>query len=123
MTSPVEVVDRPTCPCRTKGAWRHRSEGIFPLPYLQELPASCSGGLTRGQRRRLLRDVNQACRALNWMHDEEIRPPALPPSLVASEDKNQCLRADVQQRIIPAGLRWVDADSAVDGREALAKSF
>ena len=50
----------------------------------------------RGQRRRLLRDVNEACRALNWMHDEETRPPALPPSLVASENKNQCYRADVQ---------------------------
>ena len=76
------------------------NEGIFRLPHLQELPASCSGGLTGGQRRRLSRDVNEACRALSWMHGEEIRPPALPPSLVASEDKNQCLRADVQQRVM-----------------------
>ena len=34
------------------------------------------------------------------------------PLLVASEDKNQRLRADVQQRVIQAALRWVDADSA-----------
>ena len=94
MTSPVEEVDRP----------RHRSEGIVLLPYLQELPASVSGGLIGGQRRRFLRDVNEACRALNWMHGEETRPPALPPSLVASEDKNQCLRVDVQQRVILAAL-------------------
>ena len=46
---------------------------------------------------------------------------ALLPSLVACEDKNQCLRADVQHRVIPAALRWVDADSAVEGHEALAK--
>ena len=80
-----------------------------------------SSGLTGGQRRRLLRDVHGACNALNWMHGEVTRPPALPPSLVASEDKNQCLRADVQQRVILAALRWVDADSAVDEHEALAK--
>ena len=39
------------------------------------------------------------------MHGEETRPPAL--------------RA--QQRVIIAALRWVDADSAVDEDEALAK--
>ena len=55
------------------------------------------------------------------MHGEETRPPPLPPSLEASEVKNQCLRADVQQRVILEALRWVDADSAVDGHEALAK--
>ena len=63
----------------------------------------------------------KSCRALNWMHGEETRPPALPSSVVASEDKNQRLRADVQQRVITAALRWVDADSAVDGHQALAK--
>ena len=35
--------------------------------------------------------------------------------------QNQCLRADVQQRVIPAAMRWVDADSAVDEHEASAK--
>ena len=35
-------------------------------------------------------------------------------SLVASEDKNPCLRVDVQQRVILVALRVVDADSAVD---------
>ena len=40
---------------------------------------------------------------------------------MASEDKNQSLRADVKQRVIIAALRWVDADSAVDEHEALAK--
>ena len=77
------------------------------------------GGLTSGQRRRFLRGVNEACRALNSMHGEETRPPAT--SLMESEDKNQRLRADVQQRVIIAALRWVDADSAVDEHEALAK--
>ena len=111
MTSPMKGVDRPTGPRRKKGASRNL--------YLQELPASCSGGLIGGHRRRLLRDVNEACRALNWMDGEETRPLALPPSLVAGEDKKQCLRAGVQQRVILAALRWVDADSAVDGHEAL----
>ena len=55
------------------------------------------------------------------MHGEENRPPARPPSLVAREDRNQCLRGDVQQRVILAALRWVDADSAVDENKALAK--
>ena len=58
---------------------------------------------------------------LNWIHGEDSRPAACPASLVASEDKNQCLRADVQHRVILAALRWVDAGSAVDEHEALAK--
>ena len=40
---------------------------------------------------------------------------------MASEDKDQCLRADAQQRVILAAMRWVDADSAVGEHEALAK--
>ena len=80
-----------------------------------------SGGLTSGQRRRLLRDVNRSRNALNWMHGEDSRPAARLPSLVACEDKNQCLLADVQQSVILAAMRWVDADRAVDGHEALAK--
>ena len=40
---------------------------------------------------------------------------------MASEDKNQYIHADVQQRVILAAMRWVDADSAVDEHEALAK--
>ena len=59
--------------------------------------------------------VNGACDALNWMHCEESRP--------ASEDKNQHLRADVEQRVILAAMRWVDAESAVDEHEALASTF
>ena len=55
------------------------------------------------------------------MHGEDSPPAARPPSLVASEDKNQCLRADVQQRVILAAMRWVDADSGVDEDEALDK--
>ena len=40
---------------------------------------------------------------------------------MASEDKNECIRADVQQRVILEVMRWVDADNAVDEHEALAK--
>ena len=66
----------------------------------------------------MLRDVNGACRAL---HGEETRPSARPPSRVASEDKNQRLRVDVQQRVILAALRWVESDSALDEHETSAK--
>ena len=48
------------------------------------------------------------------------RPTARLPFHVDNEDKNQCLRADVQQRVILAALRWVDADSAVDEIRPLA---
>ena len=51
------------------------------------------------------------------MHGEDGRPAARPPCLVVIEEKNQCLRADVQQRVILAAMRWVDADSAVDEQE------
>ena len=94
---------------------QHRSEGIFPLSNLQELPAWSSGGLTLGQRRRLLR-------ALNWMHGEENRPTALPPSLVASEGQesmSSCRRAAVCHP--SSAMSWVEADSAIDEHEALAK--
>ena len=40
---------------------------------------------------------------------------------MASEDKNQRLRVDVQQRVILAALRRVESDSAVDEHEASAK--
>ena len=113
--------DRPSGSRRTKGASRQSSEGICPLPLLRGLPAWSSGGSTGGQRRRLLRDVNGTCRACNWMHCEENRPAARPRSLVASEDNNPFIRVDVQRRAILAALRWVDADSAVDENEALAK--
>ena len=63
----------------------------------------------------MLGDVNGACNARNWMHGEDSRPAARPPSLLAIEDKNQRLRADVQQRVIQAALRWVGE------HEALAK--
>ena len=59
-------------------------------------------------------DVNGVYRALNGMHGEEYRSAARPPSLVASEDKNQCLRVHVQQQAILTALCWVDADRAVD---------
>ena len=55
------------------------------------------------------------------MHDEENPSSSGSSSLVASEDKDQCLRADVQQRDILAALCWVGAGSAVDQNEALAK--
>ena len=54
-------------------ASRHRSEGIFPLPQLLDLPVWSSSGLTGGQRPRLSRDVNGACNVLNWMHGEDSR--------------------------------------------------
>ena len=76
-----------------------------------------SDGLTEVQRRRLLPDANRACHALNWMHGEGHRPSPL----VVSEDKIQCLRADVQHRVIRAALQWIDADSAADEHEALAR--
>ena len=41
---------------------------------------------------------------------------ARPPSIVATQDKNQCLRADVQ---LSSG--WVNADSAVNEHGAFAK--
>ena len=74
-----------------------------------------AGGLTCGHRRRLSRDDNGACFALNWMHGEDSRSAARPPSPVATED-----RADVQERVILAAMRWVDAASAVDEHEVLA---
>ena len=55
------------------------------------------------------------------MRGEDSRPAPRPLPLVASEGKNQRLRADVQQRIILAAMRWVDADTAVDEHETLAK--
>ena len=116
MTCPTEGVDCRPNSCRTKNPARSRSEGIFPLPQLLELSAWSPDGLTEVQRRRLLRDASRAYHALNWMQGEGHRPSPL----VVSEDKIQCLRADVQQRVILAALQWIDADSAADEHETLA---
>ena len=88
MTSPVEGVDRPSGSRGKKGISRHRSEGIFLVPLLEDLLVWSSSGLTGGQRCGLLRDVT--CDAL-------------------------------KQRVILAAVRWVDADSAIDKHEVLAK--
>ena len=91
---------RPT-PRRKEGTSRHRSEGNFPLTPPRDPLVWSFGGWTGGQRRGGL-------------------SPRGSSSLAATEDKNRCLRADVQQRVILEATRWVDADSAVDEREALA---
>ena len=50
-------------------------------------------------------------------HEPDSGSAARPPCLVVIEEKNQCLRADVQQRVMLAAMRWIDADSAVDEQE------
>ena len=87
---------------------------MFPPPQVRDSLVWFSGGLTGGQRRRLLRDVNGACDTLNWMHGKDGRPRGSSSTLVATEDKNQCLCADVQQRVLLAAMPWVDAGIAVD---------
>ena len=89
--------------------------GNFPLPQLRDLPVWSSGGLTGGQRRGLLRDVNGACNALKWMHGEDSRSAARPPPLVATETRINVFV------LTCSSMRWVDADSAVDEHEALGK--
>ena len=84
-------VDRPPWLPVKKRHLAASERGFFPLPPLRDLPVWSSGGLSGGQRRRLLRDVNGAFGALNWMHGEDSRPTTRPPSLVASEDKNQSM--------------------------------
>ena len=72
-------------------------------PQVRWRPAASErGNYSCGQRRRMSRDVNGACCVLNWMHGEENRPAARPPSHVVSEDKSQYLRAVVQERVILA---------------------
>ena len=75
-----------------------------------------------GKRRRFPRDVNGACRAVNWMLGEENRPggSAL-PHLWTSRTRTNVFVWTCSQRVILAALRWVDADSAVDENGALAK--
>ena len=62
---------------QNEGPRGKRSDGIFLLPSFEIFPRAFGG-----QRRRLLRDVNCACRGLSWMHGDENLPAARPLSLV-----------------------------------------
>ena len=82
-----------------EGGSRQRSKGTCSVPQLRHLPAWSSGGLTGGQRRRLLRDVNGACRALSWMHGEENLPaaPSFSCGQRGQEPMSSCGRAAARQ--------------------------
>ncbi|CAK0910262.1 unnamed protein product, partial [Prorocentrum cordatum] len=76
--------------------------------------------VTGGRRRRLLRDIEAAIDALNWMHGSAYRP--IPHRISsATERKILGLQADVRQRVVEAAARWCDVDSAVSERGALAR--
>ena len=97
---------------QNKGRLAASKRGDSPLPHLQELPcvvADCYVTSTEPVA------LGTGCT------ERIVARGSFSLSCGASEDKNQCLRADVQQRVILAAMRWVDADSAVDGHEALAK--
>ncbi|CAK0895503.1 unnamed protein product, partial [Prorocentrum cordatum] len=78
------------------------------------------GVVAGGRRRRLLRDIEAAIDALNWMRGSAYRPT---PHRISSatERKILGLQADVRQRVVEAAARWSDVDSAVSERGALAR--
>ena len=96
----------------------HRACAFLPLPSLRDvgLPAA----LTGGRRRRLLRDIEAAVDALNWMHGSAYRPAPRELS-AATERKMWGFRSEVRQRIAEAASRWSDVDSAVSERGAVAR--
>ena len=77
--------------------------------------------MTGGQRRRLLRGVNGACDALNWMQGEGSRSVAHPHSLVPPRTRLNVFVLTCSSVSSWRLCVWVDADSAVVEHEALAK--
>ncbi|CAK0841912.1 unnamed protein product, partial [Prorocentrum cordatum] len=95
-----------------------RACAFLPLPPLRA--AGLPPEVTGGRRRLLLRDIEAAIDALNWMHGSAYRP--IPHRISsATERKILGLQADVRQRVVEAAARWSDVDSAVSGRGALAR--
>ena len=61
----------PARPPWRQGHLAESERGNFSPPPLRDLAVWSSVGMTGGQRRRLFRDVNGACDALNWTHGED----------------------------------------------------
>ena len=94
---------------------------FLPLPLFSSLPQEVADRLTSGQRRRLLADANAAVRGLHYLHGEGHRGPIAATATAATSEKVSWLQRDVQQRVLHAALRWIDVDSAINEKEALAK--
>ena len=80
----------------------------FSLSDIMGLP-----GLNRRQRRRLLRDCNEAVFGLNWLHGTPFWPVYGPGQSRSTQARIRHLHRDVQQRILEAACFWLDVDSAV----------
>ncbi|CAK0828217.1 unnamed protein product [Prorocentrum cordatum] len=95
-----------------------RACAFLPSPRLRAagLPAE----LTGERRRRLLRDIEAAIDALNWMRGSACRP--IPRRIsAATERSNLVLQVDVRQRAVQAAARWSDVNSAGSERGFLAR--
>ena len=97
------------------------SSSFPPLPLLRVLPEEWGSGLSGGQRRRLLRDINAAVGGLSFLHGEGYREVSDRHLSQATEEKVARLRDDVLRRVHLAARRWVDVDCAVHEGEALAR--
>ncbi|CAK0793120.1 unnamed protein product, partial [Prorocentrum cordatum] len=94
---------------------------VFPaIAPLAALPDDWCEGLAPGQRRRWLRDGNAACKSMNYLHYGEHRG-GMAHEGSASQRKMDLIRADAQQRALSAARRWIDVDSAIAEKEALAR--
>ena len=96
-----------------------RRAALFPLANLRLSSEVCEG-LNGSQRRRLQREVQRTQTALNWMHGEGWRPPALAPSTFGDAEKRHHLQQLSQRRIERCALAYLDSDRAVEPHAALA---
>ena len=121
MTGHAPGAGCPTSSRWRQGAPRRQGASFLPLPLFRSLPQEVADRLTWGQRRRLLTDANAAVRGLNYLHGEGHRGPTAATTTAATSEKVSWLQRDVQQRVLHAALRWIDVDSAINEKEALAK--
>ena len=108
--------------CVTDSGSSINTGSFLPLPNLTQADLAGISGLNRRQRRRLLRDCNEAVFGLNWMHGALFRPVYGVGQNSHTRNRTGRLQYDVQQRILEATRFWLDVYSAVSELGSLRRA-
>ena len=92
---------------------------MLPLPLPKRLTESSAEQLSKKQRRRARRAVDEAVLAINWLHGVGRRPKPVHGSNVFAAQRTSELHFEAQQCVEEAVLRWPSAVCAPDDATSL----
>ena len=92
---------------------------MLPLPLPERLTESAANQLTKIQRRHAKRAVDEAARAIKWLHGVDYRPRPVHSSNEFAAQRTSELHLEAQQRLEEAVLRRPLAVCAPDDSSSL----